>query len=329
MNVVERFDAIANFRRPDRMLMTEWATWWSLTLDRWLKEGLPSEPGDYTKPGFDCAALHRYFGLDPMVQIWFPPAREHGIVACEADYETLLRNGLLFPEDAIRFSRYDAHRDEHERGECLFWFTFSGFFWFPRTLFGIEEHLYSFYDHPELMKRMNQDNAGFMLRTLEKLFARGYRPDFMTFAEDMSYNNGAMISKPMFEEFMLPFYRQVIPFLKENKVKVLIDSDGDVTECIEWFHEAGIEGCLPLEHQAGSDIAALRLKYPDFLFLGNFDKLIMHGGEAALRTEFERLLPLMRQGGFIPSVDHQTPPDVSLDNYRLYLKLFREYAEKI
>jgi hypothetical protein len=44
-----------------------------------------------------------------------------------------------------------------------------------------------------------------------------------------------------------------------------------------------------------------------------------------MRAQFERLVPLMRAGGFIPSVDHQTPPEVSLDNYRLYLRLLKEY----
>ncbi len=56
--------------------------------------------------------------------------------------------------------------------------------------------------------------------------------------------------------------------------------------------------------------------------------MVMSRGEAAMRAEFERLLPLMRQGGFIPSVDHQTPPGVSLENYRIYLKLLKEYSEK-
>jgi hypothetical protein len=36
----------------------------------------------------------------------------------------------------------------------------------------------------------------------------------------------------------------------------------------------------------------------------------------------------MRSGGYIPSVDHQTPPEVSLDDYRLYLQLLKEYAQK-
>jgi hypothetical protein len=60
--------------------------------------------------------------------------------------------------------------------------------------------------------------------------------------------------------------------------------------------------------------------------VGHFDKMVMDRGEAAMRAEFERLVPLIRSGGFIPSVDHQTPPGVSLDQYRLYLRLLEEYT---
>jgi len=45
-----------------------------------------------------------------------------------------------------------------------------------------------------------------------------------------------------------------------------------------------------------------------------------------MRAEFERLVPIMHTGGFIPSVDHQTPPGVSLAQYRDYLKLLDEYT---
>jgi len=60
--------------------------------------------------------------------------------------------------------------------------------------------------------------------------------------------------------------------------------------------------------------------------IGHYDKMVMHLGEAAMRAEFERLVPLMRSGGFILSVDHQTPPAVSMDDYRLYLRLLNEYT---
>jgi hypothetical protein len=60
--------------------------------------------------------------------------------------------------------------------------------------------------------------------------------------------------------------------------------------------------------------------------VGHYDKMVMNKGEAAMRAEFERLVPLMRRGGFIPSVDHQTPPGVSLAEYRVFRQLLDEYT---
>lgn len=55
-------------------------------------------------------------------------------------------------------------------------------------------------------------------------------------------------------------------------------------------------------------------------------RLLFSALVVAVRTKFERLVPLMKTGGFIPGVDHQTPPDVSLEQYRIYLRLLNEYT---
>ena len=150
-------------------------------------------------------------------------------------------------------------------------------------------------------------------------------PTFMTLAEDMSYNHGPMISKATFELFVEPYYRQLVPRLLERGVMPFVDTDGDVTLLVPWLAELGVDGVLPLERQAGVDGMRLRERYPRLRMVGHFDKMTMNRGEAAMRAEFERLLPLMKKGGFIPSVDHQTPPGVSLEEYRVYLRLLREY----
>jgi len=106
----------------------------------------------------------------------------------------------------------------------------------------------------------------------------------------------------------------------------IVDTDGDVTLLVPWLLDNGIEGALPLERQAGVDGMALRKQFPDLVMVGHYNKMVMTDGEEAMRTEFERLVPLMKTGGFIPSVDHQTPPSVSLDNYRIFLKLLNEYT---
>lgn len=194
-------------------------------------------------------------------------------------------------------------------------------------LLGIEPHLYAFYDKPELIHRINSDLAEWMLKTIEEICSI-CPPDFMTFAEDMSYNSGPMLSKGLFDEFMKPYYERVVPKLKEHGIHSIIDSDGDITVPAYWFEEAGLDGILPLERQSGVDILQLREEHPRMRFIGHFDKMVMTEGETAMRAEFERLLPIASRGGFIMSCDHQTPPGVSYKEYQLYMDLFREYAEE-
>jgi uroporphyrinogen-III decarboxylase len=137
-----------------------------------------------------------------------------------------------------------------------------------------------------------------------------------------------MLSKDIFDEFLAPYYHQIVPELKKRSIVPFVDSDGDIMPLIPWLKEVGIEGILPLERMAGVDVCTLREKHPDFKLIGAFDKTIMCKGKDAMRAEFERLLPVMKQGGFVASVDHQTPPDVSLQQYHEYIELLSEYSFK-
>ncbi len=325
MSTRERFQAVMNFQPFDRLPIVEWAGWWDKTIERWHGEGLDSQLSDR----YDIC---RHFGLEVYLQDWFPvrgpecPAPPHhgaGIIASEEDYERILPH--LYPRNVVNRELWTKWAEIQSRGENVLWITLEGFFWFPRTLLGIEPHFYAFYDQPALLHRINSDLAEFHLRVLDELFELCV-PDFVTFAEDMSYNHGPMLSKGLFEEFMPPYYHRVLPKLKKHGALAIIDSDGDITEPLPWFAAAGLQGILPLERQAGVDVNKLRENYPDMRFVGCFDKMSMFRGEAAMRAEFERLLPAAAAGGLIVSCDHQTPPEVSYDQYELYLSLFREYA---
>ena len=51
-------------------------------------------------------------------------------------------------------------------------------------------------------------------------------------------------------------------------------------------------------------------------------------GKEAIRREFERLLPVIENGKYLVSMDHQTPPGVTMENYRYYVELLKEYSKK-
>ncbi len=327
MNTRERFHAVMNFRPYDRLPLLEWAIWWDKTIERWHQEGLPSE----VKDRYD---LYHHFGLEMYMQDWIqtrkqgcpqPPSHGAGIAASEADYQRI--RPYLYPQQAVDHRRWERWAKLQSQGEAVLWFTLDGFFWFPRQIFGIERHLYAFYDQPELMHRINCDLTEWLLAVIDELCSI-CTPDFVTIAEDMSYNHGPMLSKSSFDEFLKPYYLQITPALHKHGVLVIVDSDGDISQAADWFEAVGVDGILPLERQAGVDIASLRQQHPPMRFIGHYDKMVMNKGEAAMRAEFERLLPTAARGGFLVSCDHQTPPGVSYQEYLLYLKLFAEYAEE-
>ena len=324
----DRFLACLNGEPPDRLPCVEWAGWWDKTTSRWAAEEPACPTGQH--------ALYQYLGLDMHYQYWLSPrgrgcpgAAYHGapIIENEGDFKRVLP--YLFPEEGLRKLKewLLELKERHAKGEIVIWYSLEGFFWFPRTLFGIENHLYAFYDYPELMHEMNRRLADYNKKAIAVIYSV-LTPEFMTIAEDMSYNHGPMLSKEFYDEFMAPYYEEIVPLVRQRGTKALIDTDGNVEPLIPWFKEAGIEGVLPLERQAGVDVNRIRAAYPEWIMLGGFDKTVMHLGEAAMRAEFERLLPAVRSGRYIPAVDHQTPPDVSLDDYRVYVSLLKEYAAR-
>jgi len=190
MTARERFQKCMNFEKPDRLPMIEWATWWDKTIDRWKSEGL--EIGTYEGLS-EWQAIHKTMGLDLQLQAWIgfktdktPASAWHGapIVESMEDYERI--RPTLFPEDPLKDHNLELYAEMQAKG-AIVWITLEGPFWGPRTLLGIENHLYAFYDEPELMHRINRDLCEYNRRVFDKVLEY-LTPDFMTFAEDMSYN---------------------------------------------------------------------------------------------------------------------------------------------
>ena len=150
--------------------------------------------------------------------------------------------------------------------------------------------------------------------------------DYTFMWEDMSYKNGPLISPQLFREFMLPYYREIIGFFKEiTDCKVLVDSDGDVTQLIPLFVEGGVDGVLPFEVAAGMDVREIRREFPDLIIGGGIDKREIAKGKQAIDKELEAKLPHMfAKSGYCPSLDHHVPPEVSYADFEYYLEKTRK-----
>jgi hypothetical protein len=232
-----------------------------------------------------------------------------------------------FTDELIR-QTYGPLVEGHERGDYSIRLNIEGFFWVPRELMGIEAHLYAFYDEPELMHDIN-DYILQVYQTKLMDVIRLVRPDVVYFMEDLSGKNGPMVSGDCFDEFVGAYYRQLVPMMKEAGVgSVMVDTDGDFSLMIPHFMDAGIEGFLPMDVNAGMNIVKVREQFPTLKFIGSFNKLEIAKGPEAIEREFQRILPVIRQGGYIPGSDHQVAPSTSLENYRYYIGRLKEYMKQ-
>jgi len=203
----------------------------------------------------------------------------------------------------------------------------------PNGAFGLYSHLrrylgteglsYAWYDHPRLMHEMLDFFTDFLIETLRPGLA-AVACDYFNFFEDMAFKTGPLISPPLFREFLLPRYRRIVEFLHGCGIDIIwLDSDGNCDVLLPMLVEAGITCFWPLEVAAGNDPRALRRRFGRRLALsGGIDKRVLALDRAAIRAELEaKIPPLLEEGGYIPTLDHSVPPDVSYENWLYYLEI--------
>lgn len=194
-----------------------------------------------------------------------------------------------------------------------------GFFWTARELMGTEGLAYAWYDQPSLMHDMMEHIAHFLIEAARPVL-EATTIDYICLAEDLAMKTGPLLSPATFREFIFPRLKRVAEFYKSHGVRYLvIDTDGNFEAVIPMMLDAGVDATWPLERAADMDPVALRKKFGRSMRLwGGVDKREMARGRDAIVTHLRTLQPLVAEGGFIPTVDHTVPPDVSWDDFRHY-----------
>jgi len=204
----------------------------------------------------------------------------------------------------------------------------EGLFGELRQLMGPERLLVTFYDDPALIHEILSTLTELWLNLWEEAMAQ-VDVDCVHFWEDMCFRSGPLISPAMFREFLSPYYRRLTAFLRTRGIDIiLVDTDGDCRSLIPLFIEAGITGLYPFEVQAGMNVEEVGRQHPTLQILGGIDKRALAQDHAAIDRELERRLPsLLRRGGYIPTVDHHVPPDVSWSNFVYYRQRVADLCE--
>jgi hypothetical protein len=360
MNDVQRIKAIYNFEKVDHLPRIEFGIW-EETKKRWMNEGWN---GDQSVFKFDKSNGMIYQPVDlggvdapivppfeeivlettdkyEIVQLktgevrMYPIGQRHGFnfvfvrapVRSEDDWYGMIKPRLS-PETPQRWTEFTEKmleiKSTIDSGEACMSTVIIGGYMYLRSLCGPQKLLYMFYDFPELLHDMMETWLKFNIYSLSKI--QDATPIFRLYmAEDIAFKTGPLISPKLVEEFLIPYYNQLINTLRSRQKERLhfeLDCDGNPEILLPLYIKSGFTAWSPCEIVAGCDPVRIAKKFPELVISGGINKLILAKDKDSIKRELDRIIPFMKtRGGYIPTCDGEVPDNVPFENYLFY----REY----
>jgi hypothetical protein len=361
----ERLLRTLRFQPVDRVPDYEFGAW-QQTIDRWRKEGLPEEcDGVWSAINQYFHTDDTEYGPGPWLHMGLLPGFEYKVLEEKGDH-IVVQDGdgaiaeMVRPELGASIPKYlryaietrkdwEKIRDERlnpdtpgrvpENIDELCKLTFDAdypigigggsLYGWLRNWMGVENISIAIIEDTQWVEEMMEHLTQLWLHLYEKIAGK-CKIDISHWWEDMCFNKGPLISPKMFKQLMVPRYKRVTDFLR-NECGCefnMVDCDGNIHELVPLWLEGGINVMFPLE-AAHTNAYRISDEFGTKVALrGYFDKRALIAGPEAIDAEFERLTPLLKRGGFIPHTDHLVPPDVSWQNYQYYRRRKVEWIGK-
>jgi len=293
-----------------------------------LNGGIPDAPPHFEMVFF----LHKeMFGMD----LQAVTDRPYGSSAARADAleafdrEVALRCVEEFGYAAVTALNYDQEtgpirplkklREALGGRALVFGFSHSGVIWMPLGGESFEEFVVQMYERPEelhaLARRKVQWTKEFTLRQLDA------GVDFIIQNTDFGLNTGPFISPDHFREFCAPYMTELVAFMHDHRLPVIMHSDGNLNVILDQIHATGVDGYQSVDPQGQMDIRAVREKYPDWILMGNVNcAMLQEVNEQSIR---ESVRYCMKHGGmgsrYIFSTSNCIYPGMPPESYRIML----------
>ncbi|TFG17345.1 MAG: hypothetical protein EU531_03555 [Promethearchaeota archaeon] len=134
----------------------------------------------------------------------------------------------------------------------------------------------------------------FFFDYLKKLIAKLFDSGATLFlvADDCGYKKRSFIPTYLWEQIFFPPYRKIVHYIHERKGKIIIHSDGYITDLVPVFIDIGFDAIQSLEPSAGVDIFQLFKRFSNKIsYIGNMDmSLLSYGSQAEVRTYVKKLI---------------------------------------
>lgn len=358
MNGRERYAAIMEYRPFDRLPVWFFDAW-DETRPQWVSQGLSDwsnvaqETGmdpDWERGMWQCHGLVKNRAISGLEREVLEETDEYIVVrtplgaiikdskttsiphhvkeALEPTWESWRRfKKYLDPHDPSRRPPgWEIMADQLEKRTHCTTFLAGSLFGWPRDWLGVEQVSLLSYDDPVLYEDIISTITDFFIEIHRPVLQRVHF-DFAYIFEDCCGRSGPLFSPDTYRKHYHKHYSRLFEFYRANGVKhIMLDSDGYVEPLIPCWMESGVDILFPIEVGTWKASAVdIRRKFGrDLRMMGGVDKHVIPMGEKAIREHLEPMRPVVAEGGFIPIPDHRIPPSCSLEQFKTYVRVFKE-----
>lgn len=197
----------------------------------------------------------------------------------------------------------------YENNMAVFGGMWSPFFHIVCDFFGMENYFCKMHTDPEVVHAVTRHVVDFLLEANRRCL--DVTKDYLSaafFGNDLGSQLNLMISPDCFDEFILPYIKEIIEVIKRRDLKVAMHSCGAIDLIIPKLIDAGVDILHPLQAKAAHmDAENLSKKYAGkIVFMGGVDTqdLLPFGTPEQVRAEVLRLRDVFKND-FIVSPSHE------------------------
>jgi len=148
---------------------------------------------------------------------------------------------------------------------------------------------------------------------------------------DFGFNTQPFVSPEKFEEIVAPYMAELVETAHDLGKKLILHSDGCLTDILDQIHKTGIDGYQSVDPQGFMDIKQVREQYPDWLLMGNVECSMLQDAEQDKIRESVRYC--MRYGGiggpYIFSTSNCIFKGMPVDSYKIMLDEYGQLCKAV
>lgn len=255
------------------------------------------------KSGEDWFGVHWTFG-----ETGGAPIVKPGTEICHD--VTRWREAVKIPDlDGIGWetSAKDIEPFYHPDKMTSFW-VMNGPFERLHSIIGIEDAFIAFLEEPDAVHDYMEFITEFKIKLLEKMIDH-YKIDIILFHDDWGSGQNGFFSIPVFEEFIYPYMKRIVQYVKGRGVYFDLHSDGKIENYIPYVVDMGCDMWNPA--QCCNDLGKIKKMYGKQLVIsGGMDDYYLDSPkitEEELRQYVRDKIDLLAPGGgFLPKPNPKT-----------------------